>query len=95
MEKVDYFALEKVYKSTQEVGMLLTSLKEERERLINQGIAQGINQGITQGVMQGAIETAKRMLNENVDISFIAKVTLLSEQEIVQLKAEQTKNHEK
>jgi len=47
--------------------MLLTSLREERERLINQG------------VVQGAIETAKRVLNENVDISFIAKVTLLSE----------------
>jgi len=81
--------------------MLLTSLREERERLINQGInqgieqgiAQGINQGITQGVVQGAIETAKRMLNENVDISFIAKVTLLSEQEILQLKTEQNDKH--
>jgi len=69
--------------------MLLTSLREERERLIN----QGINQGIEQGINQGAIETAKRMLNENVDISFIAKVTLLSEQEILQLKTEQNDKH--
>jgi len=110
VDKEDYLGLERVYNTTQEVGMLLTSLKEERERLINQGIAQGIHQGIAQGISQGiaqgihqgiaqgisqgvvqgisqgAIETAKRMLEKNIDISVIAEVTLLSEQEIVQLK---------
>jgi len=91
IDREDYLGLERIYNTTQEVSMLLTSLKEERERLINQGIAQGLNQG----VMQGAIETAKRMLDKKIDISVIAEVTLLSEQEILQLKAEQTKNHEK
>jgi len=61
--------------------MLLTSLREERERLINQG------------VVQGAIETAKRMLDKKIDISVIAEVTLLSEQEILQLKTEQNDKH--
>jgi len=89
IDREDYLGLEKIYNTTQEVGMLLTSLREERERLINQGIAQGINQG----VVQGAIETAKRMLDKKIDISIIAEVTLLSEQEILQLKTEQNDKH--
>jgi len=103
IDREDYLGLEKIYSTTQEVGMLLTSLREERERLINQGIAQGINQGvvqgINQGVVQGAIEIAKRMLDKKIDISVIAEVTLLSEQEIVQLKTDldtkEKHNHEK
>jgi len=89
MESADYFALEKVYRSTQEVGMLLTSLREERERLINQGISQGIEQGISQGQREEKYNMAERMLNENIDISLIVKVTGLAESEILQLKKEQ------
>ena len=59
--------------------MLLTSLRQERQTLQQNGVTQGIAQ------------TVKRMLNENVDISLITKVTQLSKREILQLNAEQKK----
>ena len=91
--------------------MLLTSLKQERQTLVAQGISQerktiyqngvtkgisqGISQGVTQGISQGVSQTAKRMLDENIDISLITKVTQLSEQEILQLKTNaKGTNHE-
>ncbi|MCK5718874.1 MAG: Rpn family recombination-promoting nuclease/putative transposase, partial [Thiomargarita sp.] len=87
IDKNDYSALEKVYSTTQEVSMLLTSLKQERQTLVAQGVTQGISQGVSQ--------TAKRMLDENIDISLITKVTQLSEQEILQLKTNaKGTNHE-
>ncbi|MCK5720285.1 MAG: hypothetical protein KAH84_10110, partial [Thiomargarita sp.] len=107
IDRNDYSALEKVYSTTQEVSMLLTSLKQERQTLVAQGIRQerktiyqngvtkGISQGVTQGISQGVSQTAKRMLDENIDISLITKVTQLSEQEILQLKTNaKGTNHE-
>ena len=87
IDKNDYSSLEKVYTTTQEVSMLLTSLRQERQTLYQNGIAQGINQGINQGITK----TAKRMLDENIDISLITKVTQLSKREILQLNTEQKK----
>jgi len=87
IDKNDYSSLEKVYTTTQEVSMLLTSLRQERQTIYQNGIAQGINQGINQGITK----TAKRMLDENIDISLITKVTQLSKREILQLNTEQKK----
>ena len=42
--------------------------------------------GISKGVSQERIETAKRMLNKNCDISFIKEITSLSVEEIKKLK---------
>ena len=72
-------------------------IMEEKEYYINayidgkeEGISQGISQGLSQGISQGIIlrnsEIAKNMLEENVDINLISKVTNLSVNEINQLK---------
>ena len=61
IDKNDYSTLEKVYSTTQEVSMLLTALKQEKQNMLltalkqekNTLIAQGIKQGITQGIEQG------------------------------------------
>ncbi len=57
-------------------------------------IEEGINKGITQGVAIGEakgeariIEIARRMLQEKTDIKFIASVTGLSVDEVLQLKS--------
>ena len=42
--------------------------------------------GLKQGLNQERIETAKRMLNKNCDLSFIQEITGLSIQQINQLK---------
>jgi predicted transposase/invertase (TIGR01784 family) len=79
IDKNDYSSLEKVYTTTQEVSMLLTSLRQERQTLYQNGVTQGIAQ------------TVKRMLDENVDISLITKITQLSKREILQLNTDQRK----
>ena len=50
------------------------------------GIKKGIKQGLQQGISQERIETAKRMLDKNCDISFIKEITSLSVEEILKLK---------
>jgi len=76
----------------------LMSQEEEAEKLQNtlisgarkEGIAEGIEQGIERGIAEGTrqnkIEIAKNMLNENIDIQIITKVTGLTEKEIETLK---------
>ena len=49
------------------------------------GIVQGIKQGKFEGLTQGQKEIARNLLKENMDISFISKVTGLSKQEIQNL----------
>ena len=68
-------------------------MMEEKEYYINayidgkeEGISQGLSQGISQGIILRNSEIAKNMLEENVDINLISKVTNLSVNEINQLK---------
>ena len=66
--------------------MCLASAKEEGRlegRL--EGLEQGIEQGIEQGLEQGIKNTAKSMLDENINIETISKCTGLSEEEIKSL----------
>ena len=67
---------------------------EEREIAFTQGITQGISQGIAQGrsegIAQGSyqtkLETAKLMKQANCEISFIEKMTGLSQTEVEAIK---------
>ncbi len=77
-------------------------LKEGRQRGLQEGIEQGIEQGVQQGIEQGVQRGMKQgvqqgmkqgvqqivlsMLQNKADMSFICKVTGLSEQEVQKLK---------
>ena len=63
-----------------------TLYERAMEKGIGQGIEKGIGQGIGIGAMQEKIENAKAMLKENAPIDFIAKITKLTEQEILALR---------
>ena len=56
------------------------------ERGIEIGKEQGIQQGIQLGQKRAIEELAKKMLNENIEIEIIMKVTNLSKEEIMKLK---------
>ena len=49
------------------------------------GLSDGISQSIYQGSQQAKIETAKNMLNDNLDIHTILKYTDLSVEDIKSL----------
>ena len=52
----------------------------------NLGIEQGIIQGKAEGIKENKIETAKNMLEDNLDIKTICKYTGLSKEEVEKLK---------
>ena len=52
---------------------------------ISQGIKQGVNQGINQGMKKEKILIAKSMLQENMNLELIHKITGLSKEEIKKL----------
>jgi len=63
-----------------------TLINGARREGIIEGIEQGTKQGLEQGSRQEKIEIAKNMLNENMDIEIISKVTGLTKEEIETLK---------
>jgi len=76
IEKVDYKSLEKIYTNKEEVrSMLINALEKERKEIFKKG------------KIEGKIEAAKNLLAEGLSISFIAKVTGLSEAEILKLQS--------
>ena len=60
-------------------------MKTIADTYIEEGINKGIAIGKNEGIKQRNIEIAKRMLQENTDIQFIASVTGLSQSEITKL----------
>ncbi len=52
---------------------------------IQQGISQGLSQGIAQGELQKAIETARKMLVNNIPIDVIVECTGLTIEEVQEL----------
>ena len=78
-------------KSTEVENMLLTEydydtdIAVQRQEAYEDGVEKGISQGIQQGSQQTKIETAKNMLNDNLDIQTIIKYTGLSMEEIKSL----------
>ena len=56
--------------------------EEEVKQGIEKGLEQGIKKGIKKGINQEKKEIAKNMLNENIDIETISRVTKLTLDEI-------------
>ena len=52
---------------------------------ISQGIKQGVNQGINQGMKKEKILIEKSMLQENMNLELIHKITGLTKEEIEKL----------
>ena len=85
IEEVDYQSLEQIYSTKEEVStMLIKALEREREETFQQGKIEGK----LEGKIEGKIEAAKNLLAEGLSIAFISKVTGLSEEIILKLKAE-------
>ena len=63
-----------------------TIIKETREEGIELGKQEGIELGKQEGIELGVLQTAKKLLKENVDINIISKSTGLSIEEINKLK---------
>ena len=56
---------------------------------INQGIKKGIKQGINQGEIKKSLEIAKKLLEKDMSIEDISKITELSKEEILKLQNNQ------
>lgn len=77
IDSVDYKSLEKIYSNREEVKeMLIASLEKEKKAIFQKGKEER------------NIEIAKKMIREGLEIAFISKITGLSEEEILKLKAE-------
>lgn len=76
------------YSSDDEVIALYSAYtKEELERntMLEDAEAKGKTEGKIEGKMEKSLEIAKNMLNENINISLISKVTGLSKTQIEKL----------
>ena len=60
-------------------------LEEGMQKGLEKGRAEGLEKGIQKGQTKGKQEIALNMLKEKADISFISKVTGLSEDEIIKI----------
>ena len=83
---------EKGYNEGHEKGMedgmkqgMEDGMKQGIEQGIEQGIKEGIKEGIKKGNEQAKIDMVKKMLEENVDIDIITKVSGLTKEEITEL----------
>ena len=64
---------------------LARGIIEGKKEGIKEGRMEGKKEGIKEGIKEGKLSIAKKMLEENIDIIFIAKVTGLSRREIEKL----------
>ena len=62
-----------------------TMMKRATEDGITLGREEGITLGREEGILQEKRDSAKKMLEEKIDISMISKITGLSEEEIISL----------
>ena len=56
------------------------------EEGLKEGLKKGMEEGLQKGSLEKAIETAKKMLQEGIDISIISRCTDLSVKEVERLK---------
>ena len=56
------------------------------EKGLNQGLSQGKELGISEGIEQNKIEVAKEMLELNMDLETISRVTKLAKEQIESLR---------
>ena len=73
-------------KELHEEKLRITELEEAREKGIATGMKQGMAAGIAKGKKESILETARKLLEEKVNIDIISKCTGLSEEEISNLK---------
>ncbi len=89
MNEIDWHNLDKV-RTQQEINMFLESMKVSDEKVYQKawtkGRTEGFIEGEHKGEHKGILKTAKAMLEEGTEISFIAKVTGLSIEEIERLR---------
>jgi len=85
--------LEKGYREGLEKGLkegiekgIEEGLEEGLEKGLEKGIEKGIEKGLKEGILQNKIETAKKMLEENISLEIISKVTGLEKEEIEKIK---------
>lgn len=86
IERIDFERLSRVYSSKQEVDMIVDSVRKYKET----AFADGLQQGLQQGSIQAKLGIAATMLRENLELPLIAKLTGLSEAEILQLQNSST-----
>ena len=78
---VDWISREEEQKQYEEV-MYEKGLNQGKQ----QGLSEGIAQGKQQGIEQNKIEVAKEMLELNMDLETISRVTKLAKEEIESLR---------
>ena len=66
-------------------GAIAQATYDGQQLGIKKGVKQGIQQGIERGIQKSKTEMAKAMLKDKLDISFIAKYTGLTKQELQNL----------
>ena len=77
----DYESLETVYRNEEEVRtMLITALEKEKQQIYHNGHLEGKR--------EGKIETAQAMIAKGMEIGLIAEITQLSQEQLLQLKAQ-------
>ena len=75
IEQTDYKSLEKIYTTKEEVqAMLIKTLEKERKDTFQKG------------KIEGKIEASKNLLAEGLSVSFIFKVTGVSEEKILKFR---------
>ena len=82
---VDWISREEEQKQYEEV-MYEKGLIQGKQQGLFEGIAQGKQQGLSEGVSQTKIDVAKEMLELNMDLETISRVTKLAKNEIESLK---------
>ena len=78
-KKVDVLTLSPVERKLYESRM---KLKSDIATISEVQFKSGLERGIAEGSHQNALETARRMKHANCELSFIAKMTGVSEKEI-------------
>lgn len=66
----------------------VVSKEKDAEMVYNTLIEDGIEQGLQQGIEQGKLETAKRLLENNIDLNIISTSTGISLEKLTELKNE-------
>ena len=64
----------------------LSRREMEYNTLIVEATEKGLKEGIEQGIEQNNLEVAKKMLEENIEVETISKITGLTKEEIAKLK---------
>ena len=82
----DYASLAEVYRSVEEVkGMLQTTFKKQQERWYQQGVIEGREEGREEGIEEERAQIARTMHNRGFDLTTIADITGLTEDELTAL----------